>query len=210
MMVTLKARRMSYFVFLLSLLLLAAGLAGVYFSLDLLPTSMGVLYALAGAGAVGMAILTLAVGVLIRRVDRLAALVRHAQPTITHPAPLPTQASPIESELAEAPLPEGGEPAIARIDVGGEPPNAELAHAGDDEPINENRTGHLPTLSEIENAIETPLALPTLIGRYSSGGANYMIFSDGSIEADTEEGAYKFDSMGDFKKYLAERRGAKS
>ena len=37
-----------------------------------------------------------------------------------------------------------------------------------------------------------------------------MIFSDGSIEAETEEGAYKFDSMDDFKKYLAERRAAKA
>ena len=33
-----------------------------------------------------------------------------------------------------------------------------------------------------------------------------MIFSDGTIEAETEEGAFKFASMGDFKAYLAGKR----
>ncbi len=49
--------------------------------------------------------------------------------------------------------------------------------------------GLLPALGEIEHAIETPEGPPSLIGRYSSGGANYMIFADGSIEAETQEGA---------------------
>ncbi len=30
-----------------------------------------------------------------------------------------------------------------------------------------------------------------------------MIFSDGSIEAETEDGAFKFASMSEFKAYLA-------
>ena len=60
--------------------------------------------------------------------------------------------------------------------------------------------------SEIEHAIETPEAPPSLVGRYSAGGANYMIFADGSIEAETAEGAFKFASMGDFKRYLADAR----
>ena len=64
-------------------------------------------------------------------------------------------------------------------------------------------SGHLPTLGEIEQAIETPEAPPSLIGRYSSGGANYMIFADGSIEAETQDGTFKFASMGDFKHFLA-------
>ena len=33
-----------------------------------------------------------------------------------------------------------------------------------------------------------------------------MIFSDGSIEAETEEGKFKFASMSDFKRHLAEKR----
>ena len=82
---------------------------------------------------------------------------------------------------------------------------AGLAEDGED-PINENRAGHLPTFHTTEHAIETPERPPTLIGRYSAGGANYMIFEDGSIEAETADGAFKFASMGDFKRYLADRR----
>jgi hypothetical protein len=213
---------MSYVVFLLSLLLLAGGFAGAYFSLDLLPTSMGVLYALAGAGAIAMAVLTACIGVLIRRIDRLTASLRETArlPIIAHPAPIPVSladaAPPVAPPLAheEAPL-AVAEEAMTTLPPETEAETATLAEsesqletADEDDPINENRVGHLPSLSEIEHAIETPETPPALIGRYSSGGANYMIFADGSIEAETEEGAYKFGSMGDFKQFLADRRGA--
>ncbi len=208
---------MSYFVFLLSLLLLAAGLASGYFSVDLLPTGMGMLYALAGAIGVTMALLAFSIGVLIRRVDKIAAIVRNPQPIFPHPAPLPVPTPPesmraLEPEAAPAPIPEGDESAILAAPAGpelSEPGEETLPEAEDQEPINENRSGHLPTLAQIEHAIETPETPPALIGRYSSGGTHYMIFSDGSIEAETTDGTYKFDSMGDFKQYLAERRGAK-
>ena len=47
---------------------------------------------------------------------------------------------------------------------------------------------------------------PTLVGRYSAGGANYSIFSDGSIEAETDQGAFKFGSMTEFKAFIAAKR----
>ena len=37
-----------------------------------------------------------------------------------------------------------------------------------------------------------------------------MIFSDGSIEAETDEGAFKFASMGDFKQFLLDRNEGKA
>ena len=86
--------------------------------------------------------------------------------------------------------------------------------AGEDEsPININRTGHLPSLETIETVLETPeepQGPPSLIGSYSSAGANYRIFADGSIEAETSEGTYKFASMNDFKRHLLERGKAKA
>ena len=75
---TLKAP-MAFLVFALSLVLLAAGLAGAYMSLDLIPTSIGVLYALSGAIAVSSAVLTFALGVAIRRIDALATIVRRLE-----------------------------------------------------------------------------------------------------------------------------------
>jgi hypothetical protein len=77
------------------------------------------------------------------------------------------------------------------------------AAAEDESPININRTGHLPSLETIETALEPP----SLIGSYSSAGANYKIFADGSIEAETSEGTFKFSSMEDFKRHLLKTKG---
>ncbi len=193
---------MAFLVFALSLVLLVGGVAGGYMSLDLLPTSAGVLYALGGMVAVCMAILTLALGLMIRRIDALAALVRQPASGAYRVAGPDEQ-----SFMAAADMELSDEPAEASYARAGEA--AEPAAVGDEEPINENRSGRLPTFGEIEHAIETPEAQPSLIGRYSSGGANYMIFADGSIEAETQEGTFKFASMGDFKQYLSERKDGK-
>ena len=195
---------MAFLVFALSLVLLVAGVGCGYQSLDLLPTGIGVLYAIGGAVGACAAILTFALGILIRRIDALAELVRRqasgsiaasevvpAEPTFGPPSVEAAQTDEgIEVEAHEERLEEAGERFSREAE----------------EPLNENRAGHLPTLGEIEQAIETPEAPPSLIGRYSSGGANYMIFADGSIEAETPDGAFKFASMGDFKRYLAGRK----
>jgi len=189
---------MALLVFALSLVLLIAGLASGYMSLDLMPTGIGVLYAVGGAVGVSMAIVAFALGALIRRIDALAELVKqspnrgstvveaHPSEEAHEPPPVETGALVDEAQVVE-PLAEDGEA-----------------------PVNQNRSGHLPTLGAIEHAIETPEAPASLIGRYSSGGANYMIFDDGSIEAETQEGTFKFASMGDFKQYLADRKGQKA
>ena len=186
---------MAFVVFALSLVLLIAGLAAAYMSLDLLPTSIGLLDAFSGAVAVSVAILTFALAALIRRIDALTELV-----------PQPDRANLAHAPVAAAPPDEASEVQPAEIEAPAEDAGGELAAEALEEPVNENRAGHLPTLGEIEHAIETPEPPPSLIGRYSSGGANYMIFADGSIEAETGEGTFKFTSMGDFKRYLADRR----
>ena len=69
---------MAILIFVLSVVLLIAGAASGYQSLDLLPDVMGVLYALAGAVSVAAAVVTFAIGVMILRVDALAKLVRQS------------------------------------------------------------------------------------------------------------------------------------
>ncbi len=194
---------MAILIFVLSLVLLAAGAVGGVQSLDLLPDPLGVLYALAGAVGVAAAVVTFAIGVAILRIDALAKVVRQSTaPAIGDMAPESRGAAPkIEparvEEAVRAPVsvdaeaPEGGDEAVA---------------AEDESPVNINRTGHLPSLEAIESVLETPETPPSMIGSYSSAGANYKIFADGSIEAETSEGTFKFDSMGDFKRYLAEAK----
>ena len=194
---------MAILIFVLSLVLLAAGAAGGVQSLDLLPDPLGVLYALAGAVGVAAAVVTFAIGVAILRIDALAKLVRQSTaPAIGDMAHESRGAAPkieparVEETVrapasVEAEAPEGADDAVA---------------AEDESPVNINRTGHLPSLDAIESVLETPESPPSMIGSYSSAGANYKIFADGSIEAETSEGTFKFDSMGDFKRHLAEAK----
>jgi hypothetical protein len=190
---------MAILIFVLSLILLIAAVAGGYQSVDLLPTSTGVLYALGGAVAASAAVVTFAIALLIWRIDALTNLVRQsAAPASSAMAP-PAETAPAKGEVFVAP------PVIEAGPVG-----ADEAPAADDEsPININRTGHLPSLETIETVLETsePEAPPSLIGSYSSAGANYKIFDDGSIEAETGEETFKFASMADFKRHLLERKG---
>jgi hypothetical protein len=193
---------MSILIFVLSLLLLIAAAASGYESVDLLPTSTGVLYALGGAVAACAAVVTFAIAVLIRRVDRLTTLLGPSdRPSILRPGfgVTPLAETAPASEVTSAPL---------AIEAEGLE-NLEALALADESPININRTGHLPSLETIETVLETPeepQGPPSIIGSYSSAGANYRIFSDGSIEAETSEGTFQFASMADFKRHFLETK----
>jgi len=201
-------------IFLLSLILLIAAAASGYQSLDLLPTGIGVLYALAAAVAACAAVLTFAIAVLVRRIDRLAKLVAQSASPSAFPAPPeipPSTETALAGDVYAAPFAiETG----ASETVRGSPEPFDEAVAGEDQsPINLNRAGRLPSLETIETVLETPeepQGPPGLIGSYSSAGANYRIFADGSIEAETSEGTFKFASMDDFKRHLLERGKARA
>jgi hypothetical protein len=190
-------------IFILSLILLIAAAASGYESLDLLPTSIGVLYALIGAVAVCGAVVTFAIGVLTWRIDALTKLVR--QP-----------AGPLALPIAFGAAPAAGTAPAGTVSVAPSAIDAalpasvdEASGAEDESAINFNRSGHLPSLEAIDTVLETPeepQEPPSIIGSYSSAGANYKIFSDGSIEAETGEGTFQFASMSDFKRHLSETK----
>jgi hypothetical protein len=193
---------MSILIFVLSLILLIAAAASGYASVDLLPTSTGVLYALVGAVAACAALVTFALAVLIRRIDRLTKLAGPSdRPSILRPGFGVTPSA--ETAPAEAVTPASLAIEADALENMGEPGCEE------DSPININRSGHLPSLETIETVLETPeepQGPPSIIGSYSSAGANYKIFSDGSIEAETSEGTFQFASMADFKRHLIETK----
>ncbi len=200
---------MAVFVFVLSFVLLAVGAASGYMSLDVLPTAPGLVYAFAGAASVVGAIVVFALGILVLRVGNLTEALREQAAAAEA---LSAEAPALVDEIAEPASETALDEATAATETEAHPASGEGEGetAESEEPLNENRAGHLPTLSEIEKAIETPGRPPTLIGRYSSGGGHYMIFSDGTIEAETEEGAFKFASMGDFKQFLLHRNATKT
>jgi hypothetical protein len=161
-----------------------------------------------------------AIGAMIRRLDVFAAATlsaRNGDSRQISPAATPSaqirdsrSSSPAASEPAFAEAPAAGEPAFAAAPAAVE---VEPDAAAADEPVDESRSGGSPTIAAIEpapgEAAPAPgeaAPAPTLVGRYSAGGASYLIFSDGSIEAETKSGAYKFASMAEFKAYLADAR----
>jgi hypothetical protein len=188
-------------IFILSLILLIAAAASGYESIDLLPTSIGVLYALIGAVAACGAVVTFAIGILTWRIGALTKLVRQS----AGPLALPTafEAAPPAETAAE-----DVSAALSAIEARTSENVDEALGAEDESPINFNRSGHLPSLETIDTVLETPeeQGPPSLIGSYSSAGANYKIFSDGSIVAETGEGTFQFASMSDFKRHLIETK----
>ena len=186
-----------------------------------MPTEMGLLYFGCGVMAVCTATVLFAMGVLVGRIDAFerdqqsvnAYVARDDEPRpldAAEPSPAEELRAAETSEAAPAPVePEaqvGAEaPAEAPEAKDGTAPE-EGSAAETEEAVNENRAGHFPSLHEVEAAIARPEAPPSIVGRYSAGGAHYRIYSDGSIEAETEDGEFKFASMGEFKAFIAARR----
>ncbi len=166
---------MAIAVFVLGAALIAGGLGSWAAAINLVPTEMGLLYAVSGVMFVNAGAVVLAIGALILRIGRPAAPAVKAAAAPEAP----------DTPAADPPAPTAGAP---------------------EDDVNLNRSGHLPSLRGIEEAIAHPEAAPQVVGRYTAGGAKYMIYSDGTIEAETEEGAFRFASMGEFKSYVANRK----
>ncbi len=174
---------MTIFAFLIGAILAACGLGSLALSLNLVPTEMGMLYAVSGVILVGCGGIALAIAALIARISSLSRPRPAPKPAVAPPEPVPV------AEAAPAPAPQAA-------------PDSEP-----EEEINFNRAGHLPSLHAVEMALAEPEASAKIVGRYTAGGAKYVIFADGSIEAETEDGAFRFASMGEFKSFVAGRRG---
>jgi hypothetical protein len=178
-----KELLMKWLLVLLGLGLIAAAGGGLIASIDLLTTEIGVLYATCAAIALAAGLIILSLAAIAFRIDALrAAILRQGE--YARRAAEATLAPPV-TVLAESPAPTEAAP-VETASVEGEnaPPLA-----ADGAPMEQN-----------------PAEPTTLVGRYTAGGANYSIFSDGSIEAETDQGAFHFASMNEFKAYVAAKR----
>jgi hypothetical protein len=201
---------MTIVTFVLGLVLIAAGAGGLVASFDLLPTELGLLYACCGAILVSGGVVTVAIGVAVLRLEALTQLV-HAAAVGDLPDEADVAALHVEDHSAHgadaASAADGeahaGESPLVEAHAAAEGP-AEAALT--ETPVEEGAAAGAPGVAEREQAQAAAAASPTLVGHYSAGGANYKIFSDGSIEAETAGGAFRFASMEAFKAYLASER----
>lgn len=206
---------MTIVTFILGIILVAVGAGGLAASFNLLPTELGLLYAACGAILISGGVITVAIGVAVLRLESLTHVIRFAaaieglpeEDELIAAAPHADEEPAHEAEEAETAAEAGEAPVVAE-----EPPPVE--HAAPEEAAEETlaeapaepHASVAPDVAELEQAIAAAQAPPTLVGHYSAGGANYKIFSDGSIEAETAGGAFRFASMAEFKSYLASER----
>jgi len=168
---------MKWLLLLMGLASIGAAAAGFVASIDLLTTEIGMLYATCAVTALFAGLVFLALAALTYRIDALRRTILRQN---SHEA---SRRGPADVDLA--------------------PPVEVEPHWAATPPI------VAPPLEEAEGEAEAPPQSadpPTLVGRYSAGGASYNIFSDGSIEAQTTEGDFRFASMSEFKAFLAAQR----
>jgi len=94
-------------------------------------------------------------------------------------------------------LPESAKPAWARGQES-EPPKPDWARDKSDEARPEK-----PEPEPAEPSTPAPAARSPVIGTYNSGGNRYVMFADGSIEAETPDGVFKFASLDELKEFIA-------
>jgi hypothetical protein len=175
-----KELLMKWLLLLLGLALIVAAGGGLIASIDLLTTEIGILYVTSSAIALAAGLVILSLAAIASRIDALRATILR------------------QGEHARR----DSEPTLAPLVV----PHAAVEAAPTETAPAEAEPAGAPPLAA-EGAPMEPAPQPTtLVGRYTAGGANYSIFSDGSIEAETEQGAFHFASMNEFKAYVAAKR----
>lgn len=104
--------------------------------------------------------------------------------------PLPPPQDPVDVYTAD-PEP-AGEPAIHPA------PDPEPLAAAPPIPDRDTEPDHPP------DAVPDPLQ-PVVVGRYNAGAASYVMYSNGMIEVETEQGTHQFASMQDLKAFIEQR-----
>ena len=99
----------------------------------------------------------------------------------------PHQEAPSEASVHEAPpAAEPVQEVASESEASATPAPAEESAAAQEEPAQ----------------APEPAPEPGVLGRYSSGGSDYTLYSDGSIDAQTEQGLFRFASMAELRAYI--------
>jgi hypothetical protein len=189
--------------YLIALAMIGGGAAAVAYGWGIVLNERGWTMVIAGTVALSGGLLLLGIGVVagrIRRIERELSVFRD------HVARLGA-GFPLRSFEAErAPAAEISGPPLARSEavspsVGQEEQAVLKAADVIPEPAPPEASPGLRPVADAPKAPEP--AAPTVVGTYNSGGNAYVMFSDGSIEADTPSGHYRFKSLDELKDFIA-------
>jgi hypothetical protein len=127
----------------------------------------------------------------------------------TLPPRVPTKSIPVPGPWPSGPASTTAEPQVpaqaAQVPRNDEHDWLEQALAGIE---TDENVGPAPASEEAQRTAEPPAvpeeepAAAAIVGRYEANGASYALFADGSIEAETDSGTYRFASMAELKKFI--------
>ena len=123
------------------------------------------------------------------------------EPAPEEPAPKAGLADPTAAPAAEQPASGRTRPKVAAAP---QPLLSETPLRGTTEPGDAPDERPAPAAEASRNdGRPEPSDKPTVVGTYDSGGNHYVMFSDGSIEADTPNGMFRFASLDELKDFIA-------
>ncbi len=176
---------------------------------------------IAGAMALSGGVVTMAIGRLIRLLAQQSTVVASAQTNVREPAKATSARSatrPPEAEKRIRP-PEPASPAVASVNAETttttiDPPKAWTppAHQAIEQP-SRNWSLAPPQVAE-DDVFPAPPRMrnaeinvePVEVDRYAAGESTYVMYSDGSVEVRTPEGAQRYASLEALRANSSERR----
>lgn len=165
---------MSVVLSLLGLAMIAMGGAAMVFGAQIIQVEKGWTMVIAGSvGATGGALL-LGVALAIHRLGRVASQL------VAFAASLDQVAALATANVGMAAPPDDLAPSAASFAAPQEPAMAEAPPGPYDAP-----------------------PAPSVVGRYTSGGNAYVMFADGSVQADTPSGQHRFRSLDELRAFVA-------
>jgi hypothetical protein len=122
------------------------------------------------------------------------------EPAREEPPPEASLADPTAAPAAEQPASGRTRPKVAAAP---EPLMSDVPLRGTTEPGDAPDERPAPAAVAARNDGRPASDKPTVVGTYDSGGNHYVMFSDGSIEADTPNGVFRFASLDELKDFIA-------
>ncbi len=196
---------MPWVICILGLALAIAGGASVVHGYNYIQADWGWQAIIAGATAVSGGIVTIALGAVLtslvsirRAFDRSRAApavgtaVEPSLPVAMVETPPPPLAADVERPLESPTLP----PAASLIEAPAKSERFRDRSAA--RALSASRSGRTSSAS-----VPAEAPAPTVAGRYESGGASYVLFSDGTIDVESEAGHRHFASMDELKSFMA-------
>jgi hypothetical protein len=185
--------------------MIAAGAASIYDGYDIIVMEKGSAKVISGTIAVSAGFVLIGITAALAQLKRVgAAFAKLGEQTASAGGTPP--ASPAASSgaaLDGAPGAPPSEPGGASAPDKAKPLPDEAQAASAPERGGEGAASAPAEAKERPIGGEAAVAPPTVVGTYSSGGNTYVMYSDGSIQAETPTGLFRFDSLDELKAFIA-------